>query len=64
MPVLSEDQLNLLNNKISYVRHKNIICNINYWDNGYIKSIDGLIKTINVLNNYIVITNSYEFQRF
>lgn len=58
MPVLSEDQLNILNNKISYVRHKNIICNINYWDNGYIKSIEGLIKTINILNNYIVITNS------
>ncbi len=55
MPVLSEDQLNILNDKITYIKHKNISCILSYWHKGYIRNIEGLIIQINILENYIAI---------
>ncbi|WP_381417853.1 YolD-like family protein [Staphylococcus hyicus] len=55
MPVLSEDQLNILNDKITYIMHKNITCILSYWQNGYIQNIEGFITRINILENYIAI---------
>ncbi|WP_215387602.1 YolD-like family protein [Staphylococcus aureus] len=55
MPVLSEDQLNILNDKITYIMHKNISCILSYWHNGYIQNIEGFITRINILENYIAI---------
>ncbi|MHC2027915.1 YolD-like family protein [Staphylococcus aureus] len=56
MPVLSEDQLNILNDKITYIMHKNVSCTLSYWCNGYIQTVEGRINRINVLENHIAIT--------
>lgn len=60
MPVFSEDQLSILNDKITYIMHKNIFCILSYWHNGYIQNIEGLIDRINTLENYIAITKGHD----
>lgn len=60
MPVLSEDQLSILNDKITYIMHKNIYCTLSYWCNGYIQTVKGRINRINILENFIAITKGHD----
>ena len=57
LPVLSEDQLCILEEKIIDAYHLNEIINIEYFYNGKIYSINGKINAINTYDKKIYIKN-------
>ena len=57
-PILSEDQLHFLEEKIFDSYHLNEKVNIEYFYNGKIYKITGTIESINLLNKNIHIKNS------
>lgn len=50
MPLLSDEQLQEINEKVHEIIEKNRISEISYWDNGYIYTIKCYIKKVNQLN--------------
>lgn len=57
MPLLSQEQLEEINNKINDKIVTNSFCTISYWDNGYIKNCSGVIKKIDAINEIITLVN-------
>ncbi|EGQ0303389.1 YolD-like family protein [Staphylococcus pseudintermedius] len=56
-PLLSEEQIQDVNQKLQYVVYNNIYITVEYWRNGYMCTIKGYIKTIDELNQEIQLTN-------
>ena len=54
-PILSDDQLNTLNNNIIESYNNKSLININYYSNGNIFNIKGIINFININNKYLII---------
>lgn len=54
-PVLSDDQLNTLNNNIIESYNNKSLININYYSNGNIFNIKGIINFIDINNKYLII---------
>lgn len=57
-PVLSTDQLVILDQKIIFAYESNIEVNIVYYKNGYLKNKTGIIKTIDRTNHKIIFNNN------
>ena len=58
MPLLSDDQLQEINEKVSSKISKNILTDLDYWKDGYIYSIQCYINKIDEFNGFMIITNS------
>lgn len=54
-PVLSDDQLNTLNNNIIESYNNKSLININYYSNGNIFNIKVIINFIDINNKYLII---------
>ncbi|OIJ29106.1 YolD-like family protein [Staphylococcus sp. LCT-H4] len=55
MPLLSQEQLEEINDKVSYKIENNIISEISYWENGYVYSIQCYIKKVDEINGIMII---------
>lgn len=60
MPLLSEEQLESINDIINEKIKTNSFCTINYWDNGYIKDVSGIIKKIDTINEIIFLISEMQ----
>lgn len=56
-PLLSDDQINILNSKISYALEYNLFVSIDYWENGYFKTLQCYIIDANQLTREILVSN-------
>lgn len=56
-PIILEDLENEINNNLIYAYNNNISVNIKYWHFGFLKSIEGKIKKIDLIEKYIIINN-------
>lgn len=57
MPLLSQEQLEHINDIIKEKIETTSFCTISYWDNGYIKNSSGFIKKIDAFNELLTIIN-------
>ncbi|HEH1371990.1 TPA: YolD-like family protein [Staphylococcus aureus] len=57
MPLLSDDQLQILNETVYYNSMNNILTELSYWDNGYINSMECYINKVDALENVIIVSN-------
>ncbi|WP_105996394.1 YolD-like family protein [Staphylococcus agnetis] len=55
LPILSEDQLQEINENVALKLGKNVVSTITYWDNGYIQSKDCFIKKLDRLEGKLII---------
>ncbi|MCE5132267.1 YolD-like family protein [Staphylococcus saprophyticus] len=55
MPLLSDDQLEEINEKVHEKIQTNRIAEISYWENGYISGLNCYIKKIDTLENIMLI---------
>lgn len=60
MPLLSEEQLESINDIIKKKINTNSFCTINYWDNGYIKQLSGIIKKVDTINEVVCLTTEIQ----
>ncbi|RBA02386.1 YolD-like family protein [Staphylococcus arlettae] len=60
MPLLSQEQLESINDIINVKIETNSFCTISYWDNGYIKHLSGIIKKVDTINEIIYLTNDVQ----
>ena len=58
-PILSEDQLNFLEEKIKEAFYLKEIINLNYYYNGKIFSISGIINSVNFQDKKIYLNNKF-----
>ncbi len=56
-PILSEDQNEILNNKLKLVFEYELTCDLYYYSDGGIEFLSGKIKKIDFINKAIVINN-------
>lgn len=57
MPLLSDDQLQILNETVYYNSMNNILTELSYWDNGYINSMECYINKVDALENVMIVSN-------
>lgn len=57
MPILSDEQVQILNDKLNSKINNNSFTTIEYYKDGYTFSIQGYIKKIDVLESTLIITN-------
>ncbi|NFW83622.1 YolD-like family protein [Staphylococcus aureus] len=57
MPLLSDDQLQILNETVYYNSMNNILTELSYWDNGYINSMECYINKVDLLERVMVVTS-------
>lgn len=57
MPILSDEQVQILNDKLNSKIYNNSFSTIEYYKDGYTFSIQGYIKKIDVLESTLIITN-------
>ncbi|MDV3053640.1 MULTISPECIES: YolD-like family protein [Staphylococcus] len=57
MPILSDEQVQILNEKLNMKIHYNALANVEYYSDGYMYSIQGYIKKIDVIESMLIITN-------
>ncbi|MEN3966656.1 YolD-like family protein [Mammaliicoccus sciuri] len=60
MLLLSEEQLESINDIINEKIKTNSFCTIDYWDNGYIKQLSGIIKKVDTINEIIYLTDDIQ----
>ncbi|EPH5277169.1 YolD-like family protein [Staphylococcus aureus] len=58
MPILSEKQIENINDKMVSYYHNKKLATINYWNNGYIAELVGYILNINTIDQYISVKNN------
>ncbi|WP_436962360.1 YolD-like family protein [Staphylococcus shinii] len=56
MPLLSEEQLEEINDKVIYKIKKQIIADLSYWQDGYIISVQCFINKVDELNGIMLVT--------
>ncbi|HHP7503155.1 TPA: YolD-like family protein [Staphylococcus aureus] len=57
MPLLSDDQLQILNETVYYKSMNNILTELSYWDNGYINSMECYINKVDLFEYVMVVTS-------
>ncbi|WP_436868544.1 YolD-like family protein [Staphylococcus equorum] len=57
MPLLSDEQLQEINEKVSYKMKHHIISDMSYWKNGYMFSIQCYINKVDELEGVMLVTN-------
>lgn len=57
MPILSDEQVQILNDKLNMKIHENSLANIEYYLDGYMYSISGYIKKVDTIESMLTITN-------
>lgn len=57
MPILSDEQVQILNDKLNDKIQSNAQSTVEYWRNGYTFSIQGYIRKVDVLEGTLTITN-------
>lgn len=57
MPILSDEQVQILNDKLKSKINNNSFATIEYYKDGYTFSIQGYIKKIDLLESTLIITN-------
>lgn len=57
MPLLSDDQLQILNETVYYNSMNNILTELSYWENGYINSMKCYINKVDLLERVMVVTS-------
>ncbi|WP_325982391.1 YolD-like family protein [Staphylococcus equorum] len=57
MPILSDEQIQILNDKLNSKINNNSFATIEYYKDGYTFSIQGYIKKIDLLESTLIITN-------
>lgn len=57
MPLLSDEQLQEINDKVNYKIHNKIITDLSYWKDGYIYSIQCYINKVDELEGIMIVIN-------
>lgn len=57
IPLLSDDQLQLINEKVQYKMKNHIISDISYWSNGYISTLQCYISNVDILEGIMLVTS-------
>ncbi|MBZ5277332.1 YolD-like family protein [Staphylococcus aureus] len=57
MPLLSDDQLQILNETVYYKSMNNILTELSYWENGYINSMECYINKVDLFEHVMVVTS-------
>lgn len=57
MPLLSDEQLQEINEKVSYKMNKNILADLHYWKDGYIHSIQCYISNVDTLEGIMLVVS-------
>ncbi|HFE5093523.1 TPA: YolD-like family protein [Staphylococcus aureus] len=57
MPLLSDDQLQILNETVYYNSMNNILTELSYWENGYINSMECYISKVDLLERVMEVTS-------
>ncbi|MDU0435893.1 MULTISPECIES: YolD-like family protein [Staphylococcus] len=55
IPLLSDDQLHLINEKVQYKMKKNIVSDVSYWNNGYITTLQCYIRSVDTLEGIMLV---------
>ncbi|PAG12035.1 YolD-like family protein [Staphylococcus aureus] len=58
-PLLSEDQIENINDTLASKMIDNTLAKIQYFANGYIKSVEGIIHKVDTLDSLVVSDNNY-----
>lgn len=56
-PILTEEQLQIFNEKLSYKIETNSPISIDYYDDGYVYSVKGYVKKVDMMESKLIITN-------
>ncbi|RIN27730.1 YolD-like family protein [Staphylococcus succinus] len=57
MPLLSQEQLEEINDKVNHKIKKQIIADLSYWQDGYVITIQCYINKVDELNGIMLVTN-------
>lgn len=55
MPLLSDEQLQEVNEKVSYKINKNILADLHYWKDGYISTLQCYISDVDTLEGIMLV---------
>lgn len=56
IPLLSDDQLELINEKVQYKMKNHIVSDVSYWKNGYISTLQCYISNVDTLEGIMLVT--------
>lgn len=56
-PLLSDDQLQLINEKVQYKMKNHIFSDISYWKNGYVSTLQCYISNVDTLEGIMLVTS-------
>ncbi|MDK4011961.1 YolD-like family protein [Staphylococcus aureus] len=57
IPLLSDDQLQLINEKVQYKMKNHIVSDVSYWENGYISTLQCYITNVDILEGVMLVTS-------
>lgn len=57
MPLLSDDQLQEINEKVQYKMKNHIVSDVSYWKNGYISTLQCYISNVDTLECIMLVTS-------
>ncbi|HDE9484130.1 TPA: YolD-like family protein [Staphylococcus aureus] len=55
IPLLSDDQLQLINEKVQYKMKNHIVSDVSYWKNGYISTLQCYISNVDKLEGIMLV---------
>ncbi|HDI1216970.1 TPA: YolD-like family protein [Staphylococcus aureus] len=55
IPLLSNDQLQLINEKVQYKMKNHIVSDVSYWKNGYISTLQCYISNVDTLEGIMLV---------
>ncbi|EGQ1387163.1 YolD-like family protein [Staphylococcus aureus] len=56
IPLLSDDQLQLINEKVQYKMKNHIVSDVSYWKNGYISTLQCYISNVDTLEGVMLVS--------
>ncbi|MBM6053276.1 YolD-like family protein (plasmid) [Staphylococcus aureus] len=57
IPLLSDDQLQLINEKVQYKMKNHIFSDVSYWKNGYVSTLQCYISNVDTLEGIMLVTS-------
>lgn len=57
MPLLSDEQLQEMNDKVNFIIHNKVITDLSYWKGGYIYSTQCYINKVDELQGVMIVIN-------
>lgn len=63
MPLLSQEQLEEINDKVNYKIKNTVLAEISYWENGYVYSIQCFIKNFDEVNRVMKVLKANNHNR-